>query len=69
VTATPASIGRPNPRHPNKLVNAGFVDGHVEGMAMKPQSPFYPGEPGDWLGNNITDPNDPNYKDKLWDLN
>ena len=69
--AAPAAdaIGRPNPRHPHKLVNVGFVDGHVESMPMTLQSPFYPGEPGAWTGNNIGDPNDPNYKDTLWDLN
>jgi prepilin-type processing-associated H-X9-DG protein len=65
----PEAIGRPNPRHPNKLANVGFVDGHVESMPMTPQSPFYPGEPGVWTGNNIGDLNDPNYKDTLWDLN
>jgi prepilin-type processing-associated H-X9-DG protein len=72
-TTSPApaaeKIGRPNPRHPNKLANVGFVDGHVESMPMTQQSPFYPGEPGAWAGNNIGDPNDPNYKDTLWDLN
>jgi prepilin-type processing-associated H-X9-DG protein len=69
VSVTATSIGRPNPRHPNKLVNVGFVDGHAEAMPMTPQSPFYPGEPGVWTGNSITDPRDPNYKDTLWDLN
>ena len=24
-------------------------------------------EPGKWTGNGITDPNDANYKDQLWD--
>jgi prepilin-type processing-associated H-X9-DG protein len=66
---TPAGIGRPNPRHPNKTANAGFVDGHVEGLFMTERSKFYPGEPGIWPGNNIKDPGDPNYKDELWDLN
>lgn len=65
----PDKIGRPNPRHPNKTVNVGFVDGHVEGLYMNPQSTFYPDEPGVWTGNNIGDPGDPNYKDTLWDLN
>jgi prepilin-type processing-associated H-X9-DG protein len=66
---TAAGIGRPNPRHPNKTANAGFVDGHVEGLFMAERSKFYPGEPGIWLGNNVKDPGDPNYKDELWDLN
>jgi prepilin-type processing-associated H-X9-DG protein len=69
VAPAPDKIGRPNPRHPRKLANVGFVDGHVESMPMTAQSPFYPGEPGAWSGNNIGDPNDPNYKDTLWDLN
>lgn len=57
---------RPNPRHPNKTVNVGFVDGHVESMPMT--EPFYPGQVGIWNGNGVTDPSDPNYKDQLWDL-
>jgi hypothetical protein len=33
------------------------------------KDPFYPGPIGTaGIGNSITDPNDPNYKDKLWDL-
>lgn len=72
-TTSPApsatAIGRPNPRHAGKLVNVGFVDGHVEAMPMTEQSPFYPGEAGVWTGNNIGDPAHPDYKDTLWDLN
>jgi prepilin-type processing-associated H-X9-DG protein/prepilin-type N-terminal cleavage/methylation domain-containing protein len=64
-----ATIGRPNPRHPNKTVSVGFVDGHVEGRKMAENEPFYPGEPGAWTGNNIKEAGDPNYKDTLWDLN
>ena len=64
-----ASIGRPNPRHARRLVNVGFVDGHVEGMTMEQASEFYPGEPGTWTGNNVGDPSDPDYKDTMWDLN
>jgi hypothetical protein len=30
--------------------------------------PFYPGPAGKWAGNAITDPDDPQYKDQLWDL-
>ncbi len=57
---------RPNPRHSNKKVNVAFVDGHVEPLSMTP--PFYPGLPGVWTGNGITDPANPDYKDQLWDL-
>jgi prepilin-type processing-associated H-X9-DG protein/prepilin-type N-terminal cleavage/methylation domain-containing protein len=63
----PDKIGRPNPRHPRKTVNVGFVDGHVDGLPMVEK--FYPGEPGVWLGNNIKDLGNPDYKDELWDLN
>jgi prepilin-type processing-associated H-X9-DG protein/prepilin-type N-terminal cleavage/methylation domain-containing protein len=66
---TPAGIGRPNPRHPNKTVNVGFVDGHVETRRMTEREQFYPGEPGVWLGNNVKEPGHPDYKDTLWDLN
>jgi prepilin-type N-terminal cleavage/methylation domain-containing protein/prepilin-type processing-associated H-X9-DG protein len=70
VTVSAAGIGRPNPsRHPRRVVNVGFVDGHVEALTMSVVSPFYPGEPGVWLGNNVNDPNQPNYKDTVWDLN
>jgi prepilin-type processing-associated H-X9-DG protein len=62
-------IGRPNPRHPDHAVNVGFVDGHVESLRMNANSRFYPGEPGDWTGNNVGDMNHPDYKDTLWDLN
>jgi prepilin-type processing-associated H-X9-DG protein/prepilin-type N-terminal cleavage/methylation domain-containing protein len=57
---------RPNPRHANKTVNAAFVDGHVESMNM--DAPFYPGPADLWAGNGITNSNDPDYKDQLWDL-
>jgi prepilin-type processing-associated H-X9-DG protein len=62
-------IGRPNPRHPKKTVNVGFVDGHVEARRMTQHEAFYPGEPGVWLGNNVNSPGAPDYKDTLWDLN
>jgi prepilin-type N-terminal cleavage/methylation domain-containing protein/prepilin-type processing-associated H-X9-DG protein len=58
-------IGRPNPRH-STGVNVGFMDGHSKWMKMTP--PFYPDVPGKWLGNRVTDPNDPEYRDELWDL-
>jgi prepilin-type processing-associated H-X9-DG protein/prepilin-type N-terminal cleavage/methylation domain-containing protein len=67
VTVTAATIGRPNPRHPRKTVNVGFVDGHVEGLPMVEK--FYPGEPGVWLGNNVKEVGQTDYKDELWDLN
>lgn len=60
-----ATLCRPNPRHA-KAANAAFADGHASGMKLV--APFYPGEAGAWMGNGITDPNDPNYKDELWDL-
>lgn len=58
-------IGRPNPRHIGDSLNVAFVDGHAKTTAMAP--PFYPDVPGQWTGNGITDLNDPNYKDQLWD--
>ncbi len=61
-----AGIGRPNPRHLSLRVNAGFVDGHGNAQVMEP--PFYPDVPGQWTGNGITNRNDPEYKDQLWDL-
>lgn len=66
-TGLALTIGRPNPRHQGKVVSVAFVDAHVEALPMA--APFYPGEPGVWFGNNITNINDPNYKDQLWDLN
>ncbi len=65
-TVQNATLGRPNPRHQDgKAVNIGFLDGH---SAVTPiAAPFYPGFAGVWMGNGITDPSDPNYKDQLWD--
>ncbi|MEA2735056.1 MAG: hypothetical protein QOE14_1507 [Humisphaera sp.] len=58
---------RPNHlRHPKQTISIGFVDGHGERMPMKP--PFYPDIVGKWVGNDVTDANDPNYKDLMWDL-
>jgi prepilin-type processing-associated H-X9-DG protein/prepilin-type N-terminal cleavage/methylation domain-containing protein len=66
-TMSSAGIGRPNPlRHPRKLVNVAFVDGHVEGLPMLER--FYPGEPGVWTGNGVTEHGHPEYKDEMWDL-
>ena len=62
-------IGRPNPRHlgrENPGVSIGFIDGHGEWAVMAP--PFYPGLPGEWFGNDVTDPDNSNYKDQLWDI-
>lgn len=65
--ATAASC-RPNHlRHPKQIVTAGFVDGHAERLPMKP--PFYVGRVGTFTPNGITVTTDPNYSDKLWDLN
>jgi len=58
---------RPNPRHLNKLVNVAFVESHVESLPMS--GAFYPGPMDGWVGNNIVNPSDPDYKDQLWDLN
>ena len=65
----PATSGscRPNHlRHPKKTVAVGFVDGHAERMKLEP--PFYPGPIGTYVPLNLTDPQDPNYQDTLWDL-
>ena len=43
-----------------------FVDAHVEILPLA--EPFYPGPAGKWTGNDITNPDDPQYKDQLWDL-
>jgi prepilin-type N-terminal cleavage/methylation domain-containing protein/prepilin-type processing-associated H-X9-DG protein len=65
-TVQNATLGRPNPRHQDgKSVNIGFLDGHAAVTLVA--APFYPGFAGVWLGNGITDPSDPNYKDQLWD--
>lgn len=65
-TVQNATLGRPNPRHQDgKSVNIAFLDGHT---AVTPvAAPFYPGFAGIWMGNGITDPADPSYKDQLWD--
>lgn len=63
---TGSNAVRPNPRHINQAVNVAMADGHVEAMQMV--EPFYPGLPGQWFGNGVTDPTDPEYKDHLWDL-
>ena len=61
-----AALGRPNPRHQDEsAVNVGYIDGHAETTPVA--APFYPGVAGNWMGNGITDPVDPNYKDQLWD--
>jgi prepilin-type N-terminal cleavage/methylation domain-containing protein/prepilin-type processing-associated H-X9-DG protein len=67
---TTANIGRPNPRHQasgKPAVNVAFVDGHVRTLPM--EAPFYPDGPGKWFGNAVTDPQNPSYKDEIWDLN
>jgi prepilin-type N-terminal cleavage/methylation domain-containing protein/prepilin-type processing-associated H-X9-DG protein len=60
---------RPNARHrrgSTDSVNAAFVDGHFESLAL--HDPFYPGPVGAWAGNNILDPANPQYADRQWDL-
>jgi prepilin-type N-terminal cleavage/methylation domain-containing protein len=65
-TSTSSSC-RPNHlRHAKGVISVGFVDGHGERLPMK--APFYPDVVGTWSGNGVTDPNDPDYKDTLWDL-
>ncbi|MCC2668702.1 MAG: hypothetical protein K0Q72_1173, partial [Armatimonadetes bacterium] len=46
-------------------VTVGFVDGHVKWTRWS--MPFYP-DSSRW-GNALTDPNDPNYTDIMWDTN
>lgn len=58
-------IGRPNPRHVGDSLNVSYIDGHATSATMT--APFYPDVPGQWTGNGVTDRNDPNYKDHLWD--
>jgi type II secretory pathway pseudopilin PulG len=59
---------RPNHlRHSKQMVGVAYIDGHADRLPMKP--PFYPAPVGQWSGNGITNPNDPQYKDKFWDLN
>ncbi len=67
---TTSNIGRPNPRHDlggEPAVSVAFADGHARTMKVAP--PFYPGVPGEWTGNGVTDPTAPGYQDDLWDLN
>ena len=64
-TTTTTSLCRPNPRHMGGVVVA-WMDGHAKYTKMAP--PFYPDVPGKWFGNGIINPNDPNYKDGLWDI-
>jgi prepilin-type N-terminal cleavage/methylation domain-containing protein/prepilin-type processing-associated H-X9-DG protein len=66
--SSPAAACIPNYlRHPKQTVCVAFVDGHATRLAMKP--PFYPGGLGTpSLGNNITDPFNPNYLNAMWDL-
>jgi len=56
--------GRPNPRHHGETINVAWMDGHA--TSEKLDTEFYPA-PGVW-GNNITEPNDPDYQDEQWDL-
>ncbi len=62
-----AGVGRPNPRHSQggrPAVNVGFVDGHARLTEIAP--PFYPGLPGEWTGNGVTDPAHDDYMDEMW---
>jgi prepilin-type N-terminal cleavage/methylation domain-containing protein/prepilin-type processing-associated H-X9-DG protein len=64
-----ATSCRPNHlRHPKQTVGVGYVDGHAERLPVLP--PFYPGPIGTAsIGNNVTNPQSPDYLDVLWDLN
>jgi prepilin-type N-terminal cleavage/methylation domain-containing protein/prepilin-type processing-associated H-X9-DG protein len=62
---TNAGIGRPNPRHADR-VNVAFVDGHAATTPL--DLPFYPPDPYPWTGVGVTDPASPDYRDQLWDL-
>ena len=66
--AATSSSCRPNHlRHPKEMVGVGFVDGHAERMPMR--MPFYPAPIGTHVPNaTVTDLQDPNYQDTLWDL-
>jgi prepilin-type N-terminal cleavage/methylation domain-containing protein/prepilin-type processing-associated H-X9-DG protein len=66
---TTSNVGRPNPRHDSAgrpAVSVAFVDGHARAVVIAP--PFYPDVPGSWFGNGVTDPENPAYKDEVWDL-
>ena len=58
---------RPNPRHSDNA-HAGWLDGHADANRMEPD--FYPGPATVWVGQAtpVTDRNDPDYVDQLWDL-
>jgi prepilin-type N-terminal cleavage/methylation domain-containing protein/prepilin-type processing-associated H-X9-DG protein len=64
--ATPSSTRPNHTRHPKAAVSVGFVDGHADRMRMEP--PFYPGPAGTYTPNGVTNINDPNYQDRMWDL-
>lgn len=73
--ATNSSLCRPSARHFGGVVVA-WMDGHVKWMKMG--RPFYPLNVADGLGNGVitpdnsanpNDPNQPNYRNQLWDLN
>jgi len=63
-----ASACRPDyTRHPGRMINVGYADGHAEAQPMKP--PFYPGifpDPTGQIGNGVTDPNSPQFLDSSW---
>jgi prepilin-type processing-associated H-X9-DG protein len=62
---SPTTAGHPDyTRHPKQLIGVGFVDGHAESLPMK--EPFYVPVGDPRLGNGVTDPNDPNFLDKMW---
>jgi len=64
-----ATSCRPNHlRHPKQTVAVGYVDGHAEILPIKP--PLYPGIVGVYVPPTVevTDVNDPNYVNGLWDL-
>jgi prepilin-type N-terminal cleavage/methylation domain-containing protein len=62
-----ASSCRPNHlRHPKQTIGVGFIDGHAESLRLV--KPFYPAAVGSYVPNGITDSQNPDYMDHLWDL-
>ena len=59
------TAGRPNPRHDQKRLSVGWVDGHAN--TQQKVLPFYPKDVSEWTGGGVTDRASPLYQDQLWD--